>query len=377
MSRKQSDEPIENIVESIHSNLRRLNRRECGMMSDDEVESWAKMVNTIVKTTNDRHARPQLSDMDALLSNMCPTIRSHAPGGDLVETTEDGPSQPYEHRISEIARISAERARICDDNVRALQEALEDAKEELADAKTKFKADLAELRSNSDETLRQAILKARAKYDEQKEQYEAELAEREAWRLEHCAPRRLDSSTQYSPTTQLTPCTPCTPCTESGDFTREDVCAWDQNTREWCLGSKGVKSANELARLNKNADDLSCACYARHNVACKGSTFSTRCVSNDNLLPCTQFTDFRKTKKTHDGLSSDRYFKHGRISHTNHPVPDVTLAKVESQTKTATPASTPTPTRRPRVNTTASSPSESPKTRSKTAEAPQKANRER
>ena len=43
MSSKPSDDTIENIVESIEHNLYRLNRRECDLLSDDEVKSWVQI----------------------------------------------------------------------------------------------------------------------------------------------------------------------------------------------------------------------------------------------------------------------------------------------------------------------------------------------
>jgi chromosome segregation ATPase len=111
----------------------------------------------------------------------------------------------------------------------------------------------------------------------------------------------------------------------SSDLNVADEESWNDTNRSWCANSTVVKSNDSLRMANKTLDDVSCQCYAQHNISCRSahaeSKYPLRCVAIGDLSPCERGRRF-SGKATCDG-KKDLFFKLGRYS-TTQPQPDQT-----------------------------------------------------
>jgi hypothetical protein len=104
----------------------------------------------------------------------------------------------------------------------------------------------------------------------------------------------------------------------SSDLNVDDKRSWNDTNRSWCTNSTVVKSKDSLHTANKTLDDVSCQCYAQHNISCRSartdSTYPLRCVAIGDLSPCERGRRF-SGKATFDG-KKHLFFKLGRYSTT-------------------------------------------------------------
>ena len=104
----------------------------------------------------------------------------------------------------------------------------------------------------------------------------------------------------------------------SSDLNSADEESWNDTNRTWCARSAVVKSDDVLRRANKTIDEVSCQCYAEHNISCRSTTanspYPLRCVAVGDLSPCSLSRGF-SGKPTFDG-KKDLFFKLGRYSST-------------------------------------------------------------
>ena len=106
----------------------------------------------------------------------------------------------------------------------------------------------------------------------------------------------------------------------ANDLNADDVASWNETNHSWCVRSQFARSLSELHAAHKELDDVSCQCYAKHNVSCRSvesdSPYPLRCVSVDNLSPCSP-TSGRKLRgeATFDG-KSPLFYKFGRYAST-------------------------------------------------------------
>lgn len=118
---------------------------------------------------------------------------------------------------------------------------------------------------------------------------------------------------------------------DSGGLTADDRASWDETNQAWCNGSRFARRLDALHASGKDVGDVSCQCYASHNVSCKSvdgsSSFPLRCVSVDNLSPCERGGS-QSGKRTSDGKTA-LYYKFARYASSQPPKADRTFRDAE------------------------------------------------
>lgn len=118
---------------------------------------------------------------------------------------------------------------------------------------------------------------------------------------------------------------------DSGGLTADDRASWDETNRAWCSGSRFARRLDALHESGRDVGDVSCQCYASHNVSCKSvdgsSDYPLRCVSVDNLSPCERGGS-QSGKRTSDGKTA-RYYKFARYASSQPPNADRTFRDAE------------------------------------------------